>query len=229
MWTTTSPPAWRTTSTPSPAARRSGSRCWSNFWQPFKERIDHTQENVKRSDVTQEAIDEVCPKCGSPLSIRLGRNGHFIGCTNYPECDYTRDLNADKAEAAAHGNRRGARLPGVRLDPGGQARTLRQVHRLQRLPQVQAHRAAGAPGGHRRRPARSASKGTLQKKKSRRGKIFYSCSTYPDCDYAVWNEPVAEPCPKCGWPVLTLKTTKRNGAEKVCPQKECGYRAPAEA
>jgi DNA topoisomerase-1 len=66
------------------------------------------------------------------------------------------------------------------------------------------------------------------KKKSRRGKIFYSCSTYPKCDYAVWNEPLAEPCPQCGWPVLTLKVTKTKGAQKVCPQKECGYTAPAE-
>jgi DNA topoisomerase-1 len=39
------------------------------------------------------------------------------------------------------------------------------------------------------------------KKKSRRGKVFFSCSTYPKCDYAVWNQPLAEPCPQCGWPV----------------------------
>jgi DNA topoisomerase I len=71
--------------------------------------------------------------------------------------------------------------------------------------------------------------GTLQKKKSRRGKIFFSCSTYPKCDYAVWNQPLAEPCPQCGWPVLTLKVTKTKGAQKVCPQKECGYAAPADA
>ncbi len=68
------------------------------FWTPFKERIDHTQENVKRSDVTHEAMEEACPQCGKPLSIRLGRHGRFIGCTNYPECDYTRDLNGDKKE-----------------------------------------------------------------------------------------------------------------------------------
>ena len=35
----------------------------------FKDRIDHTQENVQRSDVTQEKIDEKCPKCGGQLSI----------------------------------------------------------------------------------------------------------------------------------------------------------------
>ena len=74
-------------------------------------------------------------------------------------------------------------------------------------------------------------KGTLMQRKSRRGKVFYSCSTYPKCDYAVWNEPIAEPCPNCGWPVLTIKTTKRSGTQKVCPQQECSfvesYEAPA--
>ncbi|HKJ22085.1 MAG TPA: hypothetical protein VKA13_03275, partial [Gammaproteobacteria bacterium] len=50
----------------------------------------------------------------------------------------------------------------------------------------------------------------------------------PDCNYAVWNEPIAGPCPKCQWPILTVKTTKRRGTEKVCPQKECDYAEPYE-
>jgi len=41
--------------------------------------------------------------------------------------------------------------------------------------------------------------------------------------YAVWNEPINEACPDCGWPMLTIKTTKRRGTEKVCPQKECNF------
>ncbi|MEO5573398.1 MAG: type I DNA topoisomerase, partial [Gammaproteobacteria bacterium] len=71
-------------------------------------------------------------------------------------------------------------------------------------------------------------KGSLLKRKSRFGKIFYSCATYPECNYAVWNPPLAEACPKCQWPVLTIKTTKRRGTEKACPQKECGYTEPYE-
>jgi DNA topoisomerase-1 len=39
---------------------------------------------------------------------------------------------------------------------------------------------------------------------------------------------VAEACPKCSHPILTIKTTKRRGTEKVCPQKECGYAVPHE-
>ena len=68
----------------------------------------------------------------------------------------------------------------------------------------------------------------MLQRKSRYGKIFYSCSTYPDCKYAIWNQPVAEICPQCGWPILTIKTTKRRGTEKVCPQKECKFSEPHE-
>ncbi|MCS5565326.1 MAG: topoisomerase DNA-binding C4 zinc finger domain-containing protein, partial [Methylococcales bacterium] len=68
----------------------------------------------------------------------------------------------------------------------------------------------------------------ILKRKSRNNKIFFSCSTFPDCQYAIWNPPVDEKCPECGWPILMIKTTKRRGSEKVCPQKDCGYATPYE-
>ena len=66
-------------------------------------------------------------------------------------------------------------------------------------------------------------KGNMLKRKSRYGKVFFSCERYPECKYAVWNKPVPGPCPDCGFPMLTIKTTKRKGTERVCPQKECGF------
>ena len=197
------------------------------FWGPFKERVAHTEANVKRSDVTQEALDEACPQCGNPLSIRLGRNGRFIGCTKYPECDYTRDLNPDGAEPAAPELVEGRDCPecGATLEikRGKYGKFIgcsaypkcRYIEPLERPQDT----GIACPQCH---------KGTLQKKKSRRGKVFYSCSTYPKCDYAVWDEPIAEPCPQCRWPILTLKVTRSKGSEKVCPQKGCGYRVPAD-
>ncbi|QYZ65971.1 MAG: DNA topoisomerase I [Gammaproteobacteria bacterium (ex Lamellibrachia satsuma)] len=195
------------------------------FWGPFKERIDHTQENVKRSDVTHEALDEKCPKCGEQLSIRLGRHGRFIGCTNYPTCDYTRDLNDNAEEREEPEIVEGRQCPECSSDlvikKGRYGKFIgcsgypkcRYIEPLEKPEDT----GVSCPKCH---------KGNLLKRKSRRGKIFYSCSTYPDCDYAIWNLPVAEPCPKCGWPVLTIKTTKRNGTEKVCPQKECSFAEP---
>lgn len=192
------------------------------FWAPFKELVDFTNENVQRSDVTQEAIDEACPKCGKPLSIRLGKRGRFIGCGGYPECDYTRNVTED-GEAEAQ--------PEVIIDRpcpdcGGvlqvrQGRygkfigcsTYPNCKHIEPL-EKPADTGVECPECH---------KGSLLKRKSRYGKIFFSCSTYPDCSYAIWNEPVNEACPKCAWPLLTIKTTKRRGTEKVCPKKGCGF------
>jgi len=66
-------------------------------------------------------------------------------------------------------------------------------------------------------------KGELAERQSRRGKVFYSCDQYPKCDYASWDKPIDEPCPQCKHPFLTIKTTKKTGTKKVCPNKECGY------
>ncbi len=63
------------------------------FWKDFSAQVGE-KENVSRKDVTQEQLEETCPKCGKhPLTIRLGRRGRFVGCAGYPECDYTRNLD----------------------------------------------------------------------------------------------------------------------------------------
>ncbi len=198
------------------------------FWRPFKDRVDHAQEHVKRSDVTQEAIGEACPQCGAPLSIRLGRHGRFIGCTKYPACDYTRDL----ADAT------GPEQPPVEVVEGRGCPECGSELHLKRGKYGKFIGCGAYPKCRYIEPLErpqdtgvtcpECDQGTLLKKKSRRGKIFYSCSTYPKCDYALWNEPVTEPCPQCGWPVLTLKVTKHDGVRKVCPQKDCNHTAPGE-
>jgi DNA topoisomerase-1 len=199
-----------------------------HFWDPFKRLVDHTQENVRRSDVTQEVIDETCPKCGASLAIRLGRHGRFIGCTRYPACDYTRDLQDGKgAEQATPQIVEGRSCPecgsNLQIKRGKYGKFVgcsaypkcRYIEPIERPQDT----GVGCP---------KCGQGTLLKKKSRRGKVFFSCSTYPACDYAVWDEPLAESCPKCGWPILTLKLSRGKGARKVCPQKQCGFSAPAD-
>ena len=198
------------------------------FWRPFKDKVDHTEENVRRADVTQEKIDETCPKCGAGLVIRLGRNGRFIGCTAYPECDYTRDLDGDRPAKAEPEKVEGRSCPEcgsellLRVGRYGKFIGCSAYPGCNYIEPLEKPEDTGVP-------CPQCHKGSMMKRKSRRGKIFYSCSTYPTCDYAVWNEPLNEPGPSCGWPVLTLKTTKRRGTEKVCPQKECGHSEPVEA
>jgi len=209
-----------------------GEREWKpllkEFWSPFKQLIDETETNVSRQDVTHEALDETCPKCGKPLSIRLGRRGRFIGCTGFPECDYTRSLDEDGETASQEPEVvEGRTCPKcdspliIRTGRYGKFIGCSAYPKCKHIEPLEKPTDTGVecPECH---------KGTMVSRKSRYGKQFYSCSCYPDCKYAVWNEPINEPCPNCGWPILTLKTTKRKGTEKVCPQKECGYSEPVE-
>ena len=71
------------------------------FWKDFSAQVGE-KESVSRKDVTQEQMDEMCPKCGKHhLALRLGRRGRFIGCAGYPDCDYTRNVDgAEGGEAA---------------------------------------------------------------------------------------------------------------------------------
>ncbi|MBE0434427.1 MAG: type I DNA topoisomerase [Methylomicrobium sp.] len=198
-----------------------------SFWEPFNTLIHEKEESVQRKDVTQEAIDEKCPECGSPLSIRLGRNGRFIGCTNYPECSYTRNLNEDASKSSEPEVVEGRVCPKcesplvIKTGRYGKFIGCSAYPKCKHIEPLEKPVDTGVE-------CPQCKKGNLLKRKSRNGKVFYSCSEYPKCSYAIWNAPVQENCPECNWPILTLKTTKRRGAEKVCPQKECSYATPYE-
>lgn len=75
-----------------------GKRDWipvlKAFWVDF-DKLVQEKKNIERKDVTQELMDEACPKCGKPLATRLGKRGSFVGCTAYPECDYTRSTSGE--------------------------------------------------------------------------------------------------------------------------------------
>ncbi len=191
------------------------------FWNPFINKIADVGENVSRADVTQEKLDENCPECKKPLSIRLGKRGRFIGCTGYPDCSYTKTMDGEeqsqepevvdgqscpKCDSELH----------IKLGRYGKFIGCSAYPKCKHIEPLEKPEDTEVE-------CPECKQSTLFKRKSRFGKIFYSCNRYPDCKYAVWNEPLAEICPDCQWPVLTIKTTKRRGTEKVCPQKECKY------
>jgi len=197
-----------------------------SFWEPFKHLVDDKESSVSRSDVTTEATDEACPKCGKPLNIRLGRRGRFIGCSGYPECDYTRNVDDE----------RGAEEPEVvegRSCPECHSPLIVRTGRNGKFIGCSGYPSCTYTEPLEKPEATGVScpqcgKGEILKRKSRRGKIFYSCSRYPECSYAIWNQPLAQPCPQCQWPITTLKITKRSGSQRVCPQENCGFSEPYE-
>lgn len=63
-------------------------------------------------------------------------------------------------------------------------------------------------------------KGTLIKRKSKRGRVFYGCSQYPECDFVLWNQPVDKKCPLCG-SIMIVKHYKKGPDKIFCSNAEC--------
>ncbi len=110
------------------------------FWEHFSRAIEATKD-LKISDVIDRLDEELgphffpaaddgsnpraCPSCANGrLGLRLGKTGAFIGCSNYPECRYTRPLAVPGGEGEQGGFADGVRLLGK--DPAGQDVTMRR-------------------------------------------------------------------------------------------------------
>ncbi|HZE63844.1 MAG TPA: type I DNA topoisomerase [Pyrinomonadaceae bacterium] len=170
---------------------------------------------------TEEAAEpEVCELCGKPMQLKRGRFGPFLGCTGYPECRNIRKIAKSGVAAPAP-------IPLDEKCPLDGAQLVRRFGRFgefiscSNYPKCKyiKQELTGV------KCSRPGCKGDLVVKKSKRGKVFYGCSAYPDCDRVYWDKPVLETCPKCNAPFLLEKTTKKQGTFRYCTNTECGYRS----
>lgn len=67
----------------------------------------------------------------------------------------------------------------------------------------------------------------VARKTKGRGKEFYGCTNYPDCDFITHFKPIGVSCPKCGW-FMVEKYDKKNGSYKSCINPDCDYLHSAE-
>ncbi|MCM2264655.1 MAG: type I DNA topoisomerase [Desulfuromonadales bacterium] len=195
------------------------------FWGPFKTRLDQKMQEVAQGEATTEVTDELCPECNRPLAVKLGKRGKFIACTGFKEgCKYTRPL-AKEGETAAEAaepvfsEEKCEKCQAPMLIKDGRYGKYLACSAYPACKNIQPLVKPKGTGV----ACPECKEGELTEKKSRYGKIFYSCNRYPKCKYAVWDPPVAEACPKCAHPVTVNKTTKRDGAYRKCPQDGCGW------
>jgi DNA topoisomerase-1 len=194
----------------------------NEFWKPFQKLIGKDYERPY-----PKPIEEKCPECGKQLQMSLGRGGFFLGCSGYPDCKYTRNVGEDK-ESAAPEVVEGRSCPECKSDLIIRSGRYGKFIGCSSYPNCKYIEPLEKPENTGVQ-CPECKKGNILKRKSRRGKVFYSCERYPDCKYAIWNQPLAQPCPKCHWPITTIKTTKRSGTQRVCPQQDCKFAEPWDA
>ncbi len=193
------------------------------FWNPFITLLKQKEGEVKKDDLTTETLEEVCPECGKPLAIKLGKRGKFIACTGFKEgCKYTRNLENSGAEEVAE-----PEVSEEKCDKCGQPMLIKSGRYGKYLA------CSGYPACKNIQPLNKpkgtgvtcpeCKQGELTEKKSRYGKMFYSCNRYPECKFALWDPPIAQTCPKCGFPVLVKKVYKKKGEFLKCPKEGCDW------
>ncbi len=173
-------------------------------------------------DHKQHALEkeyEICPECGSELTLKQGKHGTFIGCNNYPACSYTRPVHVHEhtilkeldepscpecSGTLAVKNGRYGMFIGCMSYP--------ECHYIAHLEEPDDTHVV----------CPSCEKGHLVHKHNRYGKSFYACDQYPGCKYVVNHSPVNKSCPDCGWKILLEKNTTK-GVVEFCSRKECSY------
>jgi len=197
----------------------------TQFSSEFNPTLAEAQKNMAKARAEMDA-GIACPRCGKPLLVKFGKNGQFLACSGYPQCEFTSDYTRDEQGRVVISEKNRPELVKVGVCPRcGNDLVLKKSHTGSRFiactgyPQC-SYTAAYSTGVKCPRPG---CEGELVEKSSRRGKLFYSCSTYPKCDYAVWDYPVAESCPRCGSPILVRKYSQAKGHYLACPEKSCRY------
>ncbi|WP_411279693.1 type I DNA topoisomerase [Gemmatimonas sp.] len=185
-------------------------RALTDFWTPFQATLNDNDLDVligEAYDLSALATDK-CPECGGKLVPKGGFFGPFVACENHPKaCKYTRPIKGEKKPAE---------LTKYMCQECGEAMVVRHGRSGDFL---------GCSKFPKCRGTRSMPTGVkcpkdggeiAERRSKKRGKAFYGCENYPNCDFVVWDKPVAETCPECGYVGAESKSNKTRGAFRKC-------------
>ncbi|MCL6545998.1 MAG: type I DNA topoisomerase [Bryobacteraceae bacterium] len=171
--------------------------------------------DVDKVDLTEQEDEEYCPNCGRPMVLKKGRFGQFYACTGYPDCKTTRRVGSQEKK------------PDVPLEEKCPQCGHHLVLKQGRYGEFTACSNYPACKYIKQKTigviCPKCNRGELVERRSRRGKTFYGCNRYPECDFVAWSKPVAETCPKCGSPYMLEKHLK-SGPVLQCPNQECKHK-----
>ncbi len=193
-----------------------------DFYGPFAaslKDVDVTSLIGEAHDLSA-LVDERCPECQGHLVPKGGFFGPYIACENHPKvCKYTRPMS---------GERKVAEMTDYKC-PECEAPMLKRSGRTgdflgcSRFPKCRGTRSM--PTG----VFCPKDGGEITERRSKRGKAFYGCENYPTCDFVVWDRPVPETCPECGYIGAESKSTKTRGPYRKCLKCANEWDVPAEA
>ena len=208
-----------------------GDQRWGPMVRDFLEEVDDWIKERKPERPRIPIEDVTCPECGGAMEkVFSGKARQGLGSgANWPDCKGTLPLdrygNVTTIEELQPDE-------SVRCPECGKAMIRREGRfgpffgcqdypACKGIANVELRIGFDCPKCRERAPGEGPTDGQLVERKSRYGKPFYGCNRYPDCDFALWTVPLAQPCPSCGGP---LKPPRRNAKNPVPACAACEQR-----
>ncbi len=156
------------------------------FWEKFSKTLETAKEQARPQKVM---TDMLCPQCQAPLQKVWFQTKYFLGCSRYPECTYSTSLEEAQFDKAAYREDFDWEQPCPQCQASMKVRFGRygaflgctkypECRGVVRIPKKGEELASSHPC-----PAVGCD-GSLVQRRSRFGKLFWSCSSFPSCDVA---------------------------------------------
>ena len=193
------------------------------FYTPFMEVVNSVMKTAQKVVIES---DKKCPNCGKVMLVKTSRFGtQFLGCSGYPECKTIISLNNSVELDDVEGEGKEQQTVDEKCEKCGSDMVMKVGPYGKYLECKECK--------NRKKYIRSTGvkcpkcgEGTIIEKKSKYGKIFFGCNRYPECSYALWDEPTGNKCPECG--ELLVKKVTKNGNFEVCSSRTCTFKHPLE-
>ncbi len=192
------------------------------FYGPFAEQVKHADFEGLIAEAHDLSVFEGqrCPDCGGKLVPRGGFFGPFMACENHPKtCKFTKPLRGDRKAARATDeicHECGAPMV-IRSGRSG------DFLGCSKFPKCRGTRSM--PTGVK---CPKCGGDVAVRRSKKRGKAFYGCANYPACDFVVWDKPVVEACPECGFVGAESKSSKARGEYRRCMKCQNEWEAAPE-
>ena len=192
----------------------SGERPWPPVVKELYDPLEDALAAADEAPRVQQETEEICDKCGKPMILRWGRFGQFLACSGYPECKNTRPYGEEAEQP---------QTTDEKCDECGAPMVVKRGRfgaflACSRYPECKGSRPilkkVGVPC--------PKDGGEIVEKRSKRGRTFYGCANYPNCDFTTWSRPLQPPCPSCGGLIVAAGRDKAK-----CTQCDWSGETPA--
>jgi DNA topoisomerase-1 len=193
-------------------------------WQRKEDFCTYTREltvdlpDVDKVDLAEQGDEEYCENCGRPMVLKKGRFGTFFACTGYPDCKTTKPIGGAQKKPDQPLEEKCPQCGNHLVLKSGRFGEFTACSNYPTCKYVK-HQTIGVP-------CPECSTGEIVERRSKRGKTFYGCNRWPECNFVAWGKPVPEKCPECGSPYMVEKWLKA-GAVWQCPNPDCKHKQPA--